>query len=48
MEFILARTQDSLDINRMENELLKSELEEAKKEVELVKMKARRQRRLKL
>jgi hypothetical protein len=48
VEYLLFKTQGSLDINRMENEVLKSELEDAKKEIELVKVKARRQRRLKL
>jgi hypothetical protein len=42
MEVILGKTQNSLDISRMENELLKSELDDVKKELELVKTKARR------
>ncbi|KAK1648884.1 hypothetical protein QYE76_066689 [Lolium multiflorum] len=48
MEYVLFKTQGNLDINMMENEVLKSELDDVKKELELVKLKARRRRRLKL
>jgi predicted nuclease with TOPRIM domain len=48
MEYLLYQTQASLESNRMENEVLKSELDEAKEELKLVKLEARRQRRLKL
>jgi hypothetical protein len=48
MEYLLYKTQASLDPNRMENEVLKSELEEAKEELKLAKLEGRRQRRMKL
>jgi hypothetical protein len=48
MEFILGKTQNSLDISRMEQEMLKHELDETKTDLEEMRRRARRQRKLKL
>jgi hypothetical protein len=48
MEFILGKTQNSLDISRMEQEMLKHELDETKADLAEMRKRARRQRKLKL
>jgi hypothetical protein len=48
MENLLFKTQLSLDSNRMENEVLKHEMEGLKMELKLAKMKCRRQQKKKL
>jgi hypothetical protein len=48
MEFLLGKTQNSLDICRMEKEMLTNELGEVKQDLEEMKRRARRQRKLKL
>jgi hypothetical protein len=42
MEYLLYKTQLSLDSNRIENEVLNSELEGLKMDLKLAKLKSRR------
>ncbi|KAK1686254.1 hypothetical protein QYE76_047102 [Lolium multiflorum] len=48
MEYLLYKTQLSLDSNRMENEVLKHEMEGLKLDLKLAKLKTRRQQKQKL